>query len=66
MPDHDPGRLRVRKADAERLLARTLAVTTLTFQRMEECRQRAMTAAVLAQQSRSRMRTAMWLAHSRG
>ncbi len=60
MPDHDS----VANADVERLLARTLTMATLTFQRMEECRRRAMTAAVLAQQSRSRMRTAMWLAHS--
>ena len=66
MPDHDPERLRVRKADAERLLACTLTMGTLTFERAADARQRAMTAALLAQQSRSRMRTAMWLARSRG
>jgi len=66
MPDHDPERVRVRKGDAERLLACTLTMVTLTSERAADARQRARTAAVLAQQSRSRMRAAMWLAHSRG
>src|SRR5262249_31991949 len=46
MPDHDPERLRVRKADAERLLACTLTMGTLTFERAADARQRAMTAAL--------------------
>jgi len=66
MSEYDPERLRVRKSDAERLLTTTLAMATLTCQRMEECRQRAADIAVLAQKSRARIRTSMWLAHSRG
>src|SRR5215468_8097616 len=64
MPYRRSAHLRVKRADADRLHARTAEMAALTFQRVADGRQRAVAAALLVQQCRARVRSAMWLSRS--
>jgi len=64
MPYRRSAHLRVKRADADRLHARTVEMAALTFQRVADGRQRAVAAALLVQQCRARVRSAMWLSRS--
>lgn len=63
-PHRRPERLRVKKADADRLQARTSEMNARALQRMADSQERKARAAVLAQRTRARVRVSMWLSQS--
>jgi len=64
MPHRRAARLRVTRADAERLRIRSEEIAALMLDRMGDSHRRAVATALLVQQSRSRIRRSMWLSRS--
>ena len=64
MPHRRLERLRVKRADADRLRTRGEEMAVLTADRRADSHRRAVAAALLVQQSRARIRQSMWLSRS--
>src|SRR5262245_34287799 len=64
MPHRRVARLRVKRADADRLRSRGVELAAMGVELTADRHRRALAAALPVQQSRVRIRRSMWLAHS--
>ena len=64
MPHRRVERLRVKRADSDRLRIRGEEIAALTADQMADSHRRALATALRVQQSRARIRQSMWLSRS--